>query len=80
MNVIQRQCFTCVDDASFRYHGQSGYDAHKAAIEYVEAYEELGRPIIECVSCGRRIQYDKGTDGIYREVKVPKINREGVIE
>lgn len=67
MYTIKGQCFDCYDDATFQYIGQSGnFNSKQVQLDYVS---KLKKPstIVECVSCGRTIEY-KEQDGKWKPV------------
>lgn len=65
MSSIKGQCFDCYDHATFQYIGQTGeFDAKQVQLDYVS---KLNKPstIVDCVSCGRKIEY-KEQDGKWK--------------
>lgn len=68
-NVIEAQCFGCVDSLSYMYHGAS-YDSAKKSREYVEEYQRQGQPIISCMTCGTHVKYVPTDDGKWQQVRV----------
>lgn len=66
------QCYSCYDAAMYQYHGFN-YKVVEEALKYIEKYEKLGRPVIECTSCGNRKKIAENKNGRWQEVFVPTI-------
>lgn len=61
------QCFSCYDDAMFRYHGQTGeFNPRQIQLDYVNKLND--GDIVNCVSCGRKVKYVKVGDDKWKEV------------
>jgi hypothetical protein len=55
--MIKAQCFSCYDDARFRYEGQTGkFNPRQVQLDYVEGLRKHGTKI-DCVSCARKVEY-----------------------
>jgi len=64
--MISGQCFTCYDDAMFRYHGQTGnFNPTKIQLDYVAKLND--GDVIDCVSCGRKVKYVKVNENKWRQ-------------
>lgn len=66
---MEAQCFGCVDSASFLYHGVK-YNGKATAERYIAAYEEMGLPVVECVTCGSRVRYERQDNGRWLQIHV----------
>lgn len=64
--MIQGQCFPCYDDAMFQYFGQTGKYSPALAAERYAVMLERGKQV-HCVTCDRKVQYVKDTEGRWTE-------------
>lgn len=70
MKEISGACFSCSDQLEFQFHGQTEtYNPIGLSREYIDMYMQLGKPIINCHECLRRIRYEKQIDGKWREIE-----------
>jgi hypothetical protein len=67
------QCYSCFDDSNYQYHGIN-YNVKAEQEKYLETYKNLGKPVIECVTCGESKRYDEKEDGRWQEVFVSNIS------
>lgn len=65
----EAQCFSCVDNLMYQYHG-SKYNGKQEAYDYIEAYQRLGEPKIKCITCDNEVIYRKEEGDKWTEVLV----------
>lgn len=65
----RQQCFTCYDHALFQLYGQGvEYNPARIAQDYVRWLEMDNE--VSCITCGRKIQYKRNTEGIWMEHEI----------